>query len=131
MDAQAAAERKRILVSDDEPDFARATKLYFEAEGYEVRATASASETLDWARSWRPHVVTTDVCKVGQMDGLEMARRLKADEQTRDIRVIVASASCVSEEGRQKALDAGAWAVLPKPLDARDFLRLVKDALGE
>jgi putative two-component system response regulator len=131
MDAETATERRRVLVSDDEPDFAKATKLYFEAEGYDVRATTRAGETLDWARSWQPHVITTDVFKPGQMDGLEMTRRLKADDETRNIPVIVASASCGHKEGRRQALDAGAWAVPAKPLDPKEFLRLMQDALGE
>jgi len=131
MGVEIATERRRVLVSDDEPDFAKATKLYFEGEGYEVRATTSAGETLDWARSWQPHVITTDVFKPGQMDGLEMTRRLKADDRTRDIPVIVASANGGQEDGRRKALDAGACAVLAKPLDLKDLLRLVQEALRE
>ncbi len=119
-----------MLLSDDEPDYGHALTLYFEAEGYDVRHTTEAAETLEWARSWKPHAIITDVAKP-KMDGLEMARRLKADDQTEGIPVIVASASCGSEEGRRRALDAGAHSVLAKPLDPKELLRLLRDALGE
>ena len=90
-----------MLLSDDEPDYGHALTLYFEAEGYDVRHTTEAAETLEWARSWKPHAIITDVAKP-KMDGLEMARRLKAADQTSGIPVIVASASCGSEEGRRQ-----------------------------
>jgi two-component system cell cycle response regulator len=130
MGSDTAPERKRVLLSDDNADLGYALKLYVEAEGHEVRHTISAEETLDWARSWQPHVVVTDGYKPGQVDGLPMTRRLKACDETKHIPVIIVSPSCDKDEYRREALDAGACAVLAKPLDPKDFLRLIEEAVG-
>ncbi len=130
MGSDATPEQRKILLSDDEPDLVYATTLYLQAEGYEVRSWPEPLKTVELARSWQPDLIVTDVYKVPHMDGIEMTRRLKADEGTRDIPVIVLSASCGSPEGRQEALDAGAYVAIAKPFDPKDLLRLIDEALG-
>ena len=131
MNSAEADDRKRVLISDDEPDYGKALTLYFEAEGYATRATVDALESLELAASWQPHVIITDLYKPGQMDGIEMLGRLKADDRTRHIPVIVASAGGGNPESRQQALDAGALTVIAKPLHPTDLLNAVKDAVGD
>ena len=84
---------------------------------------------LELAVSWQPHVIITDIYKSEQMDGIEMIGRLKADDRTKHIPVIVASAGGGNPERRQQALDAGA--VIAKPLDPVDLVNAVRDAVGE
>jgi CheY-like chemotaxis protein len=125
------SERKRILLSDDEPDLVYATTLYLQAEGYEVRSWPEPLKTVELAGSWQPDLIVTDVYKAPHMDWIEMTRRLKADERTRDIPVIVLSASCGNPEGRQRALDAGACVAIAKPFDPKDLLKTIRNVLGQ
>jgi len=125
-----ANERKRILFSDDELNLGFATKLYLEAEGYEVRLEPKAREALEAARSWQPHLIVTDLYKYAPMAGLELLQWLKADEQTKDIPVLVLSSACNDPATRQEVLDAGAWAAWAKPFDPKDLLQAAKDLLG-
>lgn len=123
----------RLLVSDDEPDFCRVLQGWLEPEGYEVRITPDALETVAMAQAWQPALILTDLCKrdtPSQVGGLEMIAQLRAGATTTSIRVLVASAGCASEEGRERALQAGATATIAKPLDLTELLHLIRDVLA-
>lgn len=131
MEQESATERKRILVSDDEPHIVKLWQSIFERAGYETRTSLDPFETLELAQSWRPHVITTDILKPG-ISGLEMIRRLKADDQTKQIPVVVVSARPGHHpEQRERALEAGACAVVVKPVDPTALLEAVADALNQ
>jgi len=122
--------KKRVLIADDEPNFAEATRLYFEAEGFEARGATDAVEALQITAEWQPHVIITDLYKPGQMTGIEMTRRLKADERTKHIPVLVASAS-LGGGWREEVLEAGATAVIAKPLEPEELLATARGIVGE
>ena len=125
----AGSTRKRILLSDDEPDLVHATTLYLQAEGYEVRSAADALEAIELARSWQPDLIWTDVFKPS-MSGFDMTRRLKADPQTKHIPVLILSAGCGSAERQQIARDAGADLVIAKPFDPKEVLATIVATIG-
>ena len=133
MNSAEAGDRKRVLISDNEPNYCHALTLYFEAEGYAVRASQELAESLELAVSWQPHVIITDIYKSEsvQMQGIEMTRQLKADDRTKHIPVIVASAGGADPESRQQAFAAGAVSVIAKPLHPNDLLQAARDAVGE
>jgi two-component system, cell cycle response regulator len=117
-------------VSNDFAAFALASRIFLESEGYEVRTATDALETLELAQTWRPDPITTDIMKP-LMDGLAMTRRLKADEATKHIPVLVLSATLQRPEMRQAALDAGACVLVVAPIeDYREFARSVREGLG-
>ena len=118
-------DRKRVLISDNEPNYGHALTLYFEAEGYAARASQDLLESLELAVSWQPHVIITDIYKSEsvQMQGIEMTRQLKADDRTKHIPVIVASAGGADPESRQQAFDAGAVAVVAPSAGLAEPLR--------
>lgn len=129
MERENGAERKRILVSEDEPLNAELWQSWFEGAGYETRVSLDPFETPELARSWRPHVIMTDVRKPG-MSGLEMIRRLRADDQTRPIPTVVISALAGDPVHRQQCLEAGACAVVVMPVDPMELLQAVEEALA-
>jgi two-component system, cell cycle response regulator len=134
--------RKRILVSESRQDECMAVFLraVLEPAGYLVRVSLDPLETLDLARSWRPDLITTDLVKPPPISGLDVIRRLKADEATKHIpvvvisatigRVIPADANHTEFDGRARALEAGAAAVIAKPADEEGVLHTVSDVLG-
>jgi two-component system, cell cycle response regulator DivK len=83
--------------------------------GHEVLGVSDAESALEAAWSARPRLILMDVQLPG-MDGLELARRLKADPATADIIIVMVSAYAM-ESDHQKARDAGCDGYISKPLD--------------
>ncbi|TCZ61386.1 PleD family two-component system response regulator [Roseicella aquatilis] len=113
----------RILVVDDIPANLRLLEAKLSAEYYEVALASSGPEALAMAARWAPDVVLLDVMMPG-MDGYEVCRRLKADEATAHIPVVMVTA-LIDQAERVRGLQAGADDFLSKPVDdATMFARL-------
>ncbi len=79
------------LVVDDDPVILKLLRVNFEIEGYQVLAAADGVEGLEVARREHPDVAVVDVM-MPRLDGLGMARALRADPQTAPIRILLLSA---------------------------------------
>ncbi len=79
---------KKILVVDDEVTVRSLLKDFFTPRGYEVITAADGKEGLALAANEVPDVILLDVMMPG-MDGMEVCRRLKANERTAVIPVIM------------------------------------------
>jgi CheY-like chemotaxis protein len=114
-----------ILIVDDNPANARLISFLLEAKGYEVRKAADADEALAVLAGFRPRLIMMDLQLPG-MDGLELTRRLKADESTRDI-VIVALTAYAMKGDEQRARAAGCDGYITKPIDTRTLPAVVSE----
>ena len=108
----------RILLADDNADM-RAYVRRMLAERYDVEAVENGAAALRAARERRPDLVLTDVM-MPQMDGFELLRALREDEQLRTIPVILLSARA-GEEARVDGISAGADDYLVKPFSAKEL----------
>ena len=113
----------RVLVVDDIPANLRLLEARLRAEYFEVALAASGPEALALSAAWSPDVVLLDVMMPG-MDGYEVCRRLKAQESTAHIPVVMVTALTEQTE-RVRGLEAGADDFISKPVDtALLFARL-------
>lgn len=80
---------------------------------------------LELAAAEDPDVIVLDIV-MPDMDGFEVCRRLKADEQVRHIPVIFLTAIKTDRESRIKALDIGAEAFLSKPIDQEELTAQIR-----
>ncbi|MEM8616676.1 MAG: PleD family two-component system response regulator [Pseudomonadota bacterium] len=106
----------RILVVDDIQANRRLMQATLQAKYFQVTVAASGQEALDLAVKTQPHIILLDVMMPG-MDGFEVCQRLKADERTRHIPVVMLTALTDAKE-RIKGLQAGADDFLLKPVDS-------------
>ena len=83
--------RRRILVVADEADVAQLIRDNLLSEGWDIFTTGAAADVPAHARDVRPDVVLLDITGP-QFDGWEIYRRLKDDQETRAIRVIMVAA---------------------------------------
>jgi PAS domain S-box-containing protein len=120
-DAQ-PARRERIVWADDNADMRDYVRRLLSAR-YEVEAVADGEAALAAARARRPDLVLADVM-MPALDGLGLARALRADPHTRSIPIILLSARA-GAESRIEGLDAGADDYLYKPFSARELLAQV------
>jgi signal transduction histidine kinase len=121
-----AAVRPRILVADDNSDM-RQYLARLLSELYEVETASDGQEAILAARARPPDLIVSDVM-MPIVDGFELLKTLRTDEQTRTIPVILLSARA-GEESRLEGIQAGADDYLIKPFSARELLARVSGRL--
>lgn len=111
-------EHKRILICDDDPGILEMLKVVLEDEGFQVLHEENSLNILKMAKRYSPDVLLLDLW-MPVLSGDLVLKSLKEDPHTKDLPVIVFSASTA---GREIALLAGASAFLTKPFDLDDLL---------
>lgn len=116
-----------MLVCDDDPVIVNLLQVNFEIEGYDVIAATGGEAGLAQARFGNPDVIVLDVMMPG-IDGLEVARRLRSDEETSRIPIILLSAKAQNSD-----IEAGlavADEYVTKPFEPLELLERVKSVLA-
>lgn len=111
---------KKILVVDDDPDILDALQFMLEDAGYEVTTTEKGdyAENLRDTNGGLPDVIILDVLLSGK-DGRLICQRLKGQEETRHIPIIMISAH---PNARQSVKAVGADDFVAKPFDMDELL---------
>jgi DNA-binding response OmpR family regulator len=119
---------EKLLVVDDDEDTLKLVRLMLSRQGYDVISGERGGQALELARSEAPDLILLDVM-MPDMDGFEVARRLRADEQTANIPIIMFTAKTQVED-KITGLEAGADAYLTKPTQPRELFAQVKSVLA-
>ena len=118
--------KHRILVVDDEQDLCEILKFNLETEGYEVDTANSAEEAIVMdIPSY--NLLLLDVM-MGEMSGFAMAKKLKADERTKDIPIIFLTARD-TENDTVTGFNLGADDYISKPFSIREVLVRIRAVL--
>lgn len=117
----------RLLIVDDEIDTCANLKDIFTDLDYQVDVACDGPSALDLIKSRHYDVALLDL-KMPGMDGLELYRRIR--EISAGTVALIVTAYAASETA-QAALDAGAWHILPKPVDFSRLLALVGEAIEQ
>ena len=115
---------RRVLICDDELQILRALKIVLREAGFDVLATATATEALDAAALHRPDAAIVDLI-LPDGDGVDVCRRLRAWSE---MPILVLSA-VGDEEQKVAALDAGADDYVTKPFGPRELVARLNAAL--
>jgi putative two-component system response regulator len=109
----------KILVVDDEDRNLRLMKLLLTSFGYDVLTASNGEEALEMVHDIPPDVILLDIM-MPKMDGFEVAKQLKREEETKIIPIVMVTA-LNGVEDRVKALEAGADDFLNKPVDKTEL----------
>ena len=101
----------KVLVVDDEWGIRDMLSRFLTEEGYEVILAANGEEAIKLAERENPQVILLDIMMPG-IDGIETCKRLKAEEKTRFIPIIMATALW---DTYAEAIEAGAEDFVTKP----------------
>lgn len=121
-------ERPLVLVVDDFEAGRELCAEYLAFRGYGVATAQDGAEALEKAFDLAPDAILMDL-SLPEIDGWEATRRLRADERTRDIRIIALTAHALEAE-RDRALEAGCDEVVTKPVPPNELERVVREQLG-
>ena len=115
----------RVLVVEDSDSICRMIEALVAARGYGVSSVSTAARALEEAFAAPPEVILLDIDLPGPSDGIEVCRKLRAAPETRDVPVIVITASS-DDEVKRRALDAGATAFYEKPFSPLSLLEKIE-----
>lgn len=115
----------RVLVVDDDEVIRQLIAVNLTLEGFEVETACDGQDCLDRVLEVRPDVITLDVM-MPRLDGWVTATRLRDDERTRHIKVILLTARA-QEADKQRGLSLGVDAYMTKPFDPEDLIKLVRE----
>ena len=119
----------KILIVDDEAYIVHILEFSLGMEGYEVVTAFDGEEALAKVEREHPDLVVLDIM-MPKLDGYETCRRLKSDEATKHIPVILLSAKGRNVD-QKVGLDAGADEYITKPFSPRKLVEKIGSFLGQ
>lgn len=117
----------KILVVDDDLDTLRLVGLTMERQGFEIISASSGQQALYLAKAEKPDLILLDLM-MPDIDGIEVARRLRADPQAQNVFIIMFTARGQTED-KLEGFDAGADDYLTKPVQPRELLAHIRAVL--
>ena len=120
--------KSRILLVDDEPDIVETVSFMLQSRNYQVSIASGGQEGLEKAKNEHPDLLLLDIM-MPDLDGYDVCMKLKADEDTKDIPIIMLTAKGESE-AVLKSHSLGADDYVVKPFSLPTLLSKLKKFLG-
>src|SRR5688572_31106342 len=117
-----------LLIVEDDRDILRLLDAALTFKGYRVIAAHNGKEALEVIQIKRPTIVITDIM-MPQLDGFGLVHRLRIHPETCDIPVVFITATFVTPEDKEFALNIGATRFIQKPVDLEKFLITIAELL--
>ena len=121
------ADAGRVLVVDDEDDIRELCRVNLEFEGFDVLDAANGRRALEVAVSEHPDVIFLDLM-MPEMDGWEVLRRLKENDATAGIPVVLLTAR-TGEEDQMRGWQEGILEYVSKPFNPLSLVEWAKRAM--
>ena len=118
---------KKVMVVDDEIHIIHVVAIKLRNNGYEVISAENGAEALELACKEKPDIIVTDF-QMPIMTGLELVRKLRQNEMTKDIPVIMLTARGFAVEDKEKE-ELQISELLSKPFSPKELLRSIEDIL--
>lgn len=118
---------RKVLVVDDEVHIRKVVAIKLNNNGYEVITAEDGKEGYDLAVSEMPDMIISDF-QMPNMTGIEMVEKLRQDEKTKEIPVIMLTARGFAIEDHQKQM-LNIAEFLSKPFSPKELLRTIQDVI--
>lgn len=117
----------KILIVEDDPTTVQLIKFLLKKNNFEVLIAYNGVEALQITKKEKSDLILMDVM-MPKMDGIEAIEKLKKDENTRDIPIVILSA-LGQEMDVMRGLQAGASGYIVKPFSPKELLDEIKAKL--
>lgn len=124
------AENGYLLIVEDDPDILKLLDTTLKFKGYRVVRARNGREGLEIIQQERPAIVIADIM-MPQLDGFGLVHRLRINPDTRDIPVVFITATYVTPEDQEFALNIGATRFIQKPVDLENLLTVIAQLLED
>ncbi|MEU0521795.1 response regulator [Streptosporangium sp. NPDC006007] len=115
----------KVLVVDDDEVIRQLIAVNLTLEGFQVETASDGQDCLNRVLDVMPDVITLDVM-MPRLDGWMTATKLRDNEETRHIKVLLITARA-QEDDRRRGMDIGVDAYLTKPFDPAELIQVVRD----
>ncbi len=120
----------KILIVEDDVN----SRIYLErallSQGYLVESAVNGVQALEKAAQSPPDLIISDIM-MPEMDGFELCRRVKTDEQLRTIPLVFYTATYIEQKDEKLAMALGASRFLIKPMELDDLFTAIKSVVDE
>ena len=123
-------EQGYLLIVEDDLDILKLLATTLEFSGYRVVTARNGREALDVVQQEHPAIVIADIM-MPKLDGFGLVHRLRISPKTRSIPVVFITATFVSRDDREFALNIGATRFIQKPLDLDEFLMTIEKLMNQ
>lgn len=120
---------KSVLLAEDEPNIVESISFLLKREGFEVVVTGDGRTALETAIAEKPDVMVLDLM-LPEMDGYEVLRNLRANEDVKDLPVLMLTAKGQKID-RETALECGADLFMTKPFSNADIIAAVNSLVND
>ena len=120
--------KKKILIVDDDISITLSISFVLEKEGYVVTTAVDGEEAVKKAKEELPHLIVLDIM-LPKINGFEVCKRLKANAQTREIRIIMLTAKG-DEKDKRLAEELGVNGYITKPFDIDTLLSEIRKGVA-
>ena len=120
----------RVLIVEDSEEGRYLLQALLQGSGYEVTVTANGAEALEVARADPPDIIVSDIM-MPIMDGFQLCREWKQDEELRTIPFVFYTAAYTSPQDQEFALSLGADRFIAKPTEPGAFVEMLRKVIRE
>ncbi|MBN2198101.1 response regulator [Candidatus Wolfebacteria bacterium] len=118
-----------ILIIDEDPQMRRLFGGKLALENFEIFYAKDGLEGREMARRFRPDLILLDL-NIPKVNGIELAERLKREQETKDIPIVFLTNSDLTLESQKAAKEMGVSDYIQKGIDLDEFVIRVKKIIG-
>ncbi|MBU4319498.1 MAG: response regulator [Nitrospinae bacterium] len=115
---------RKILIVEDNEDSRELVVKVLKNKGYQTIEAADGEEALEKVAAEKPDLILLDI-SIPKIDGYEVAKRLKGQEEFRDTPIVALTAHAMKGD-REKVIAAGFEGYITKPINVRELPNQVK-----
>jgi len=119
--------KEKILIVEDSPQNMRLFEMTLRPKGYRLLTATDGEEALDMATKDKPDLIIMDIY-LPKVSGLEVTKRLRQMPAFNHVPIIAVTAHAMKGD-KEKIIEAGCDAYLPKPINTRQLPEVVTEML--
>jgi|SRR5581483_9325824 len=134
MSEAVSQDKKKILVIDDNEIILKTTSMKLQSAGFNVLTALDGSEGVSLVRKEKPDLILLDITFPPDLsgpswDGFRIMDWLARGGETNKVPIIIIS-GIVDEKNKKRAMEAGAIAFFPKPVNFDEMLKVIRTTLS-